>query len=81
MSFILSFLVGNPLGRTLAKVMLGVAIVGIVVLMIYKKGRNDQKLSRAMATLKAMKQRVEIDNEIRHMDRAARADALRRWVR
>lgn len=81
MTWIIGSLLGNPFGRMIAKVLLGVAIVGMIVLMIYKKGRNDQKLSKAMATLKAMKERVNVDNEIRHMDKPARRDALRKWVR
>jgi hypothetical protein len=81
MTFLLSFLIGNPLGRTLAKAGLILTLVGIAVLMIYKKGRNDQSLSRMLATVKALKERIDVDTEVRHMDINDRRDALRKWVR
>lgn len=81
MTWALSFLLGNPLGRTLAKYALFATIIAIIVWMIYRKGRNDLKASQALATVKALKERIDVDHEIRNMSPTARRDALRRWVR
>lgn len=81
MTWVLSFLIGNPLGRTLAKYALVVIGVGLIVLMIFRKGKKAGELDRALATVKAIKERVNVDMEIRQMDLPARRDALRRWVR
>ena len=81
MTWIISFLIGNPLGRTIAKYAMIAALIGLAILMIYRKGRNDQALSRAAATVKALKERIEVDHEIRSMPLNARRDALKRWVR
>ena len=81
MTWILSFLMGNPLGRTLAKYALVVAGVGLIVLIIFRKGKKAGELDRALATVKAMKERVNVDMEIRQMDVSARRTALKRWVR
>lgn len=81
MTWIIGFLIGNPMGRMVAKYLLILVAIAIIVWQIYRKGRNDLKAEQAMATVKALKERIDVDYEIRNMSLDARRRELARWMR
>lgn len=78
---VLSWLVGNPVGRVVAVV--GIAITACWI--AYQIGRKDGvdriKLQQAQRNLDALRDRVSVDEEIRKMPPDRRREELGRWVR
>jgi len=78
---VLSWLVGNPVGRVVAVV--GIAVTAIWI--AYQIGRKDGvdriRLQQAQHNLDALRDRVSTDEEIRKMPPNRRREELARWVR
>ena len=74
-------LMGSRWGRLLSTVVIAGLISGVVVLLIYRKGRRDEELNRTLQRLETLQERIKVDEDIRRMSPADRRDALRRWVR
>jgi uncharacterized membrane protein YqjE len=72
---------GSAWGRRLTLLAILVAIALVVVALIYRKGRKDEKLDRTLQRLETLRERIKVDEDIRRMSPADRRDALRRWVR
>lgn len=78
---VLPFLLGTPLGRKLAIGLLVLVGLLLVVWRIYGAGRAAEKARQAEATLRNLKTRMEVDNEIASLSRDQRRARLNRWVR
>lgn len=81
MTWLAGTLMGSAWGRRLTLLAILVAIALVVVALIYRKGRKDEKLDRTLQRLETLRERIKVDEDIRRMSPADRRDALRRWVR
>lgn len=77
---VLSWLVGNPVGRVVA--VIGIAVTAVWI--AYQIGRRDGvdriRLQQAQRNLDALRDRVAVDEEIRRMPADKRREELARWV-
>ncbi len=78
---VLSWLIGNPVGRV-------VAIVGIAIMtawIAYQIGRRDGvarvKAQQTARNLDVLREKVAVDDEIRRMSPDERREELRKWIR
>lgn len=76
-----AWLLGSRLGRGLVLVLLGAAILGLIVLSAFRRGKRDGALERAIATAGRVAERMASDDEIRRLPRAERRERLRQWAR
>ena len=81
MTWLVGTLMGSRWGRLLSTVVITGLIAGVIMLLIYRKGRKDEELNRTLQRLETLKERIKVDEDIRRMSPADRRDALRRWVR
>jgi hypothetical protein len=77
----LSWLVTSKAGRITAAVLLSALIVAVVLLRAFQAGERAEKLKRAEASLKAVRDRVATDEAVRAMPRDQVKEELRRWAR
>lgn len=77
---VLSWLVGNPVGRVVAVVGIAVTAAWIAYQIGRKDGVDRIKLQQAQRNLDALRDRVAVDEEIQKMPADKRREELERWV-
>jgi len=80
MTWLLSFLLGNPVGRAL-----GIGVVGFIMLMtfvgiIFRKGAASERSKQRLEQLDRVRKRITVDKEVRSMSPAERRAELSRWI-
>lgn len=78
---VLSWLVGNPVGRVVAVIGIAVTAVWIAYQIGRRAGVDRIRLQQAQRNLDALRDRVAVDEEIRKMPPDRRREELGRWVR
>ncbi|GLQ53583.1 hypothetical protein [Devosia nitrariae] len=78
---ILSWLVGNPVGRVVAMVGVSIALLAVVFIVGRRSGENSKNLDDVSNSLEALRDRIAVDEEIRAMPPDRRREELSRWVR
>lgn len=77
----ISWLAGSKTGRIVASVGLTLTIAGLVVMQAFRRGVAAQKLRQQAAQMKALKARVEVEDEIAKLSPDRRREHLARWMR
>ncbi len=80
MTWILSFLLGNPIGRALGIGLIGLLMLSTVVTIIYRKGAASERAKQRLQQMDRVRKRIAVDKEVRSMSPVERRRELRRWV-
>lgn len=78
--FLATFLT-TKIGRYVALGVLSVLIISVFIARIYNKGKEAERLRQSEASLKNLRTRIAVDEEIRNLSLADRRNRLERWVR
>lgn len=78
---VLAWLTGSVWGRRLAVVGIVLVIIAVVLWRVFSAGRSAEKAKQTTRKLKAIKERIRTDDEIRSLPRSERLERLSRWVR
>ena len=77
----LALVTGSKLGRLAAMALLGLFLVMIIVRSLMGAGASKERGKIAAARVVAIRRKLEVDHEIRTMDRAGRRAEFDRWLR
>lgn len=77
---VLPFLVGSPLGRKIALALIIAVGVLLVVWRIYAAGRAAERARQTEASLRNLRTRIKVDDEIANLPAAERRKRLAEWV-
>ncbi len=77
----LGLLSGSKWGRLAAMAILGLFLAMIIVRSLMGAGASKERGKRAAARVVALRRKLEVDDKIRGMDRAARRAEFDRWLR
>jgi len=78
---VLSWLIGTTFGRTVAAVLLALALAGLSLAWAFRKGKSAADLEAATRSLETLRERIATDEEVRTLSPAGRRERLRQWVR
>jgi hypothetical protein len=78
---VLSWLVGNPIGRVVAIVGISIALLAVVIRLSRQDGAAAAKSEVTRLNLEALRDRIAVDEEVRSMPADKRREELRKWVR
>jgi len=78
---ILAWLIGSRFGRMIAGAGLTLLTFSIILLSMFRKGVNRERDRQKAATIKTVKDRIKIDEDVRKMPASDRRRELDRWVR
>jgi hypothetical protein len=81
MSWALAWLTGTAWGRGVAAGAITLAVVALVLWRARQAGYAARLAEEAITALEGARERIRSDEDLRRLDRRARTDALRRWVR
>ena len=76
-----AWLTGSEWGRRIALGALALAALATALLSARSAGYDSRRAEEREETVEKLRTRIRTDEDISRMDRRARADALRRWVR
>lgn len=77
---VVTWLLGSQLGRQVFIWGSVVVLAGLIVLRIYAAGRASEKARQAEQSLRNLRERAKVDDEITRMPADARRERLREWV-
>lgn len=78
---ILTWLVGNPVGRVVAIVGISIALIFVVIRLSRQSGVKAAQAEVARMNLEALRERISVDEKVRSMPADQRREELARWVR
>lgn len=78
---IIAWLMGSKVGRYVALGLLITALIAVAVWRIYAAGQAREQARQAEAALKALRERIKVDDEVARMAPADRRKRLSEWVR
>ena len=78
---ILSWLVGNPIGRVVAIAGVSIAILFVVIRLSRQDGVKAAQAEVTRMNLEALRERIAVDQEVRDMSAEERRKELSKWVR
>lgn len=73
-------LLGSPLGRKLVVWGLVAIAVGFVILRIFKAGKDAERAKQDKQSLKNLRERIRLDDEIVSLPKEQRLQRLQKWV-
>lgn len=77
---VLPFLMGSPVGRKLALALIVAVGVLLVVWRIYAAGKSAERARQAAASLKNLRTRIKVDDDISRLSLSDRRKRLAEWV-
>ena len=78
---ILSWLVGHPIGRVVAIAGISIALLFIVIRLSRQDGVKAAQAEVTRMNLEALRERIQVDKEVRSMSAAERREELAKWIR
>jgi hypothetical protein len=75
---ILAWLAGSRMGRAIALALTTIAIIAFALLRAFSAGRTSAQAQANQDALKAVRQRIRIDEDIRSLGAGERRERLRR---